>query len=693
MSPEQVETTRRESFRKLSPASIWQDSVDAPIGDELLEWPPDLFALTEAILEHSESHRLLLHPPVGAQWPPARIVGWPAAVEDAGGAWSAWVEDQSGPLPGLLSEEWEAFCERAEDPLERLVSGDDWRMCEALITLHAIADEACAGLGLALDRADAQGCIYRARARELLAKTGSLARIRTDALRVLPKTLTSASGTSQRSLSRYACMLGPRIDIRWYKLPARRRGTGPEAEAVNLLLLPWPLRVRESDFRPLEGSVRGQDGDRFGLFEFAPSEKLDLDLLDRVLLAARDEVEAVDVVFLPETAVDESEVADLEALLDDHGVGFVNAGVRGHPARPGRLAQNWVHTGISPRLQKGGRDPHPTGEQWFHIRQPKLNRWSLDEGQVYQYHLGGVLHPHIRWWEGIEVPPRLVQFLELGEGITLVFLVCEDLAQSDGLADVLRAVAPTAVAAFLLDGPQLGSRWAARYASVLADDPGSAVTTLTSFGMTERSRPHGRDASRVIALWKDSARGLREIPLEPGAQGVLLSTCLDRTKRRSADRRTPVANATETFLGSVYQIRADGARAARRSPAPLAPAAPELDVDDLTVLTGWAEALAEMLAFAPERSQAVVAEARPDAPWRAVFGIAAPSRPVSQAIESLARTVRGDMPDAPVTFDAVLNSSRADRPGESSLERLARRALQSALEQRLTRQAGESMGV
>jgi hypothetical protein len=488
-------------------------------------------------------------------------------------------------------------------------------------------------------------------------------------------------------------MLGPRIDIRWYKMPARRRGTGPEAEAVNLLMLPWPLRVRESDFRPLDGSVRGQDGELFGLFEFAPSEKLDLDLLDRVILAACDEVDSVDVVTLPESVVDESDVAELEALLDDHGVGFVNVGVRGHPAQPGCLPQNWIHSGISPRLEKGGQDPQGAREQWFHIRQHKLNRWSLDEGQIYQYNLGGVLHPHIRWWEGIEVPPRLVRVVELGEGITLVFLVCEDLAQSDGLADVLRAIAPTIVGAFLLDGPQLASRWAARYASVLADDPGSAVLTVTSFGMTERSRPHGRDASRVIALWKDPARGLREIPLEPGAQGVLLSLCLDRTKRRSADGRTPVANATEAFLGSVYQIRADGTRAARRSPAPHAPAASELDVDDLTVLTGWAEALAEMLAFAPERADAVVAEAHPDAPWRAVFGIAAPSRPLSQAIEFLARTVRGEIPDTVVTFDAVLSSSRAGRPDESSLDRLARRVLQSALEQRLTRQAGESMGV
>jgi len=39
-------------------------------------------------------------------------------------------------------------------PLELLSEGHDSRMCEAVLTLHAIADEACAGLGMALDRPD-----------------------------------------------------------------------------------------------------------------------------------------------------------------------------------------------------------------------------------------------------------------------------------------------------------------------------------------------------------------------------------------------------------------------------------------------------------------------------------------------------------------------------------------------------------
>src|SRR5258707_3780656 len=41
----------------------------------------------------------------------------------------------------------------------------------------------------------------------------------------------------------------------------------------------WPLRVRESDFHPLEGSVQKLAKEPFGFFEFAPSEKLDLDLV------------------------------------------------------------------------------------------------------------------------------------------------------------------------------------------------------------------------------------------------------------------------------------------------------------------------------------------------------------------------------------------------------------------------------
>ena len=49
----------------------------------------------------------------------------------------------------------------------------DWRLREALLTLHAIADEACAGLGVALYAAGADGVRYPARARELRSRPGA----------------------------------------------------------------------------------------------------------------------------------------------------------------------------------------------------------------------------------------------------------------------------------------------------------------------------------------------------------------------------------------------------------------------------------------------------------------------------------------------------------------------------------------
>jgi hypothetical protein len=644
--------------------------------------------MTDVILEHSEAYRFVFSPPTGLEWPPSRYPNWSKAVEEAGRQWSAWVEDRQGPIPDLLDKEWSVLRERAEIPLEHLAEGRDSRMCEALLTLHAIADEACAGLAIALDRSDGKACLYRARGRELLARTGSLARIPSHCLRVLPKIRTPPNGTSFRSFSRYACVQGPGVEVRWHKVPIRRRGTDPGDRHANLLLLPWPLRVRESDFRPVDGSVQRLARDPFGLFEFAPSEKLDLDLVSRMIVSARDEVGSVEAVLLPESAVDESEVNDLEAVLERHGVALLMTGVREGSPPPGRLPGNWVHFGASPRLEKTKSLPTSGGRQWFHIRQNKHHRWSLDEGQILQYHLGGALHPHLRWSEAMEVPRRNLQFVELGDELALVSLVCEDLAQIDSVAEVVRSVGPTNVFTPLLDGPQLSSRWAARYASVLADDPGCAVLTLTSFGMVQRSRPHMRNSSSVVALWKDPVRGLREIPLEAGAQGILLTLCGDRGVRRSADGRGPVDNVTEYFDVAVHQVRA-GSSASQASNSKSETLAPRvLELDELTILTGWAQALAEVLAHAPERVDALLADAQSGAPWRAALGIKNPSRQLNQALGFIARAVRAVAPPGgKPALDALHIWCQEDRLEEHALDQMVRRVLRSTLEPLRARQA------
>jgi hypothetical protein len=130
------------------------------------------------------------------------------------------------------------------------------------------------------------------------------------------------------------------------------------------------------------------------------------------------------------------------------------------------------------------------------------------------------------------------------------------------------------------------------------------VVTLTSFGFVQRSRPAGRPLSRVVSLWKDPVRGLREIPLDVDAHAVLIRIKVGRTTRHSADGRRPVANTANISAQSVRQIRALDRGDHTGVAMPEAPADYEpvvaLEPVELTILTGWAEAVAEALAASPD---------------------------------------------------------------------------------------------
>src|SRR5215469_4468547 len=143
--------------------------------------------------------------------------------------------------------------------------------------------------------------------------------------------------------------------------------------------------------------------------------------------------------------------------------------------------------------------------------------------------------------------------------------------------------------------------------------------------MVQRCRPNGRAPSPVVPLCKDPLRGLREIPLEPGAQGVLLTIGGGRATRRSTDGRHPVDNVTEYFDMAVYQVHAGPAKSplSNYHASPLAPRA--LESDELTILTGWAQALAEALVYDPECVEALLADVRRNTRWRARLGIPEPS--------------------------------------------------------------------
>jgi hypothetical protein len=109
---------------------------------------------------------------------------------------------------------------------------------------------------------------------------------------------------------------------------------------------------------------------------------------------------------------------------------------------------------------------------------------------------------------------------------------------------------------------------------------------------------------------------------------------------------------------------------------------------EISILTGWAEALADSLAYAPARAEEVIAQARSGASWRPAAGIGEPSPQLTEAIVSLARAVRAARTTgAPATLEAVLDVTRNEPSDAKPIDRLAWAVLRSTLEQRRMRHA------
>ena len=504
----QTERTVRSYFDSFAPAPNW---------DDLVGWPPDVFALANLVLDHTESYRFVVAPPPGRRWPPLK--DWNAEIPHAARAWRDACVTSGGALPPLVRDSWGIVTRSSDVSLAEVRSGAAWELVAALVTLHAIADEACAGVVSAAPRI---GGSFERSAWALLESRGSLSRLSPIRVRIVPKTNFSPRGITIRSLSRYLGLCYEPVQVTW------RRTDGPAAaapSAYNIVLLPWPLSLRADDFRPApHPQLENMDVDLFDFFEFAPDTAFDRELLGAVLEQATGAAGRVDAVVLPEAAVHAAEVAGLERRLAELGVTFLIAGVR-EPPTDSLQGRNYLHFGIRGDLG------------WNRFEQDKHHRWCLDAGQIRQYHLTKALDPSKLWWEAIDVRERAFHVIDLGGGITTAPMVCEDLASLDEVADLVRRAGPSLVVSVLLDGPQLRSRWPCRYGSILTDDPGSAVLTLTSFGMVRRCRPPGKPSSRVVAHWNSPVDGLREVELAARASAVLLSTCIESSTLWTADGR------------------------------------------------------------------------------------------------------------------------------------------------------------
>ncbi|MCP3406137.1 hypothetical protein [Bradyrhizobium sp. CCGB01] len=167
----------------------------------------------------------------------------------------------------------------------------------------------------------------------------------------------------------------------------------------------------------------------------------------------------------------------------------------------------------------------------------KHHRWKLNSSQIETYDLG--LDQNKSWWEHLSILSRSLDVLVFRGNSTLTTLICEDLARVDPCQAVVRGIGPNLLIALLMDGPQLENRWPARYATVLAEDPGTSVLTLTSFGLIARQNELGRfPQASAIALWKDDVNGAKKLELPRDSDALILELVAEGKTERTLDGRS-----------------------------------------------------------------------------------------------------------------------------------------------------------
>ncbi|MDQ1835363.1 hypothetical protein [Massilia scottii] len=138
--------------------------------------------------------------------------------------------------------------------------------------------------------------------------------------------------------------------------------------------------------------------------------------------------------------------------------------------------------------------------------------------------------------------------------MSLATLIREDLARTDPAMAVIKAVGPNLVVALLMDGPQLAARWPGRYATVLAEDPGSAVLSFTCAALVDRSNWLEAKPARSIGLWRDAGGTTQEIGLPPGSLGVLLTLQSARKHQNTLDNRSDHSLSRQLTLRTVVPL-------------------------------------------------------------------------------------------------------------------------------------------
>lgn len=550
---------------ELEPCAVrWQDP---PL------WPPDVFAVAATLVNVSGcySHASVTR---GDWCLPGVPDAFAVRARELGTIWSNAPVDDAGAFERLrrrLKDLWSELLAAGHHSVVVRLGGQLPRWCAAALELLAIADEASDGMGF--DYGSKLSALLEAKRfgdqRSSSRRTATLCElVPPEECCVQPRARTPQVGCTLRSLSHHLALLPPMGEATTRYL---NRPDAPDGDRLNLLLVPFPYAVDDGVFT--ESSRHAEEG--WGTFSVVPSwlegitaEDLGAFLLGlvaqsnaRLQAAGRGELHGI---VLPELALTDAFATRIAATIARQtSLELFISGVRVPPAQEGGLVRNTVYSFLSL-----GREKKPMS--W---EQAKHHRWRLDPSQLRSY--GSTLDHDVRsWWENIDVANREVVVFAFRKGATLTTLVCEDLARIDPVQHVVRAVGPNLLVALLMDGPQRKDRWPARYAAVLADDPGTSVLTFTCLATVERSDRSYAAATktplaprRAVGLWKDEQRMVC-LEIDPTHHALLLSLSLEEVEEWTMDRRSDGGATIAVRYVAHEELRADTPLVAARSAPP-----------------------------------------------------------------------------------------------------------------------------
>jgi hypothetical protein len=610
---------------------------------QLTWWPPDIFALTSAVLSRTGAYRMIVGPHRALGQNLWQRLDWQARVEAHAEAWRSTVSElllqpltvnqTKGRNSQHAADEmlWEALDERVRDRckrryLERLVlppcmstsegekkqgkrtqgkkrqgpSPDDTdnlievflrdiieledddglladqhllavsvkaerrnrsgagyseqraaRFFEAVIGLHILADAAAGSIGMPRDSTQ-ESSVFDAFANVMLTLRGSLSTVSKFHGVVLPKMRTPQSGLTIRNLSHNLTFHDCEVEVMWRSFP----WSNFDENTLNVLYVPYPFDFKANRFT---GDTAHHES--VGYFTYDPGEWKEI---GGVIISLIDNISSQGtnphMLVFTETAFNEDTYKRLLTALSN----------RYSDKTPQRMPV--VVAGIAKKVHdlpyNELRVATYFAGKWYQLSQHKHHRWQLNDSQIRQYGLQGRLSTARPLFESSVMDQRRLTFYAPAPWLVLSPLICEDLSRIEPVSELIRGVGPTLVLALLLDGPQLAERWPGRYASVLADDPGTGVLTVTSYGMAKTSRPHAssspsganpknNDASghdeAVVASWKDPTSSFQKLSASKD-QALLITLTAKMAEQFTLDRRGLVGKSAGFRLDGVVPV-------------------------------------------------------------------------------------------------------------------------------------------